>query len=108
MNIFLALVIVAFYIMACIWGFKWYFYVQNLVKVSKFRVFLKNICNFMLFIIFICIEVPFAIFFPAWVNAKLMIIDENAGTTSSMLLFGCFVLIISVWKGKAYHPNNFS
>lgn len=104
---FLALLAIAVYIAICIWGFKWYFHFQSLVRASKSSGFMRGVYSFILFIIFICIEIPFAIFFPAWVNSRLMIFEENTGTTAFMLLFGCLILAISLWKGKAYRPHDF-
>lgn len=101
------LILMSIYIALCIVGFKGYFYLQCKVKSLKSNNLSKAIYSYTLFIVFICVEIPFAIFFPAWINSKLMMLDENTATTASMLLFGCFVLAISIWKGKSYRPNDF-
>ncbi len=103
MIIFLILMLV--YIALCIGGFKGYFYLQNINDRQKSNRFLKVCYSYVLFAIFICLEIPFALFFPAWLSEKL--IEGASESTIYFLLFGCFVLGMSIWKGRSYRPKNF-
>lgn len=105
MIIFLILILA--YITLCIAGFRGYFYLQEINQSYKANKVLKVFYSYVLFAVFICIEIPFALFFPAWLSAELMIWDEVAESTVYFLIFGCLVLGISIWKGKKYRPKNF-
>lgn len=94
------------YIFVCIFGVKYYFYLQkqNLRTTSKFK---KNIVSYALFALFVCIEIQFAIFFPTWLNSKLMTFEKSSDSTMYLLLFGCLILGLSVWKARKERPSEF-
>lgn len=105
MTLFLFLLIG--YVILCIVGVRGYFYLQkrNIEKVgSGFR---QIIYSYLLFAIFICLEIPFAIFFPMWLNEKLTVVDRTSQTTMCFLLLGCLTLALATWKGRASKPEGF-
>src|SRR6187402_996574 len=59
----------------------------------------KNCVAAILFLVFVIVEIPLAIFFPAWANAKLEVIGSDHGRafTSAFIIFGCFVLLSTLW-----------
>lgn len=93
------------YIALCILGFKLYFFLQqkNLNTRGKLK---KGIASYALFMLFICIEIPFAIFFPAWLNARLNVLDKNSESTMYLILFGVVVLSLSIWNARKDRPKD--
>ncbi|HCD12483.1 MAG: hypothetical protein JG763_911 [Shewanella sp.] len=94
------------YIALCMLGFKLYFFLQqkNLNTRDKLK---KGIVSYVLFILFICIEIPFTIFFPVWLNTKLNVIKENSESTMYLLIFGVVVLGLSIWHARKDRPKGF-
>lgn len=94
------------YIALCIFGFKLYFFLQrkNLNTRDKLK---KSIASYALFILFICIEIPFAIFFPAWLNTQLNVLEKSSESTMYLLIFGVAVLSLSIWNARKDRPENF-
>lgn len=100
------IVIIAIYIVLSVLGFKLYFFLQNknLDTKSKLK---KVVASYTLFILFIFIEIPFAIFFPAWLNAKLNVFNQSSNYTMYLLLFGTLVLCFSIWYARNDRPKLF-
>lgn len=94
------------YIALCIFGFKLYFFLQrkNLNTRGEFK---KVVVSYVLFILFVCIEIPFAIFFPAWLNAKLNVLSKSSESIMYLLLFGVIVLGFSLWNARKDRPKSF-
>jgi hypothetical protein len=94
------------YIALCILGFKLYFFLQqkNLHTRDKLK---KGIVSYALFILFICIEIPFAIFFPAWLSTRLNVLDKSSESTLYLLILGVIVLSLSIWKARKDRPEDF-
>lgn len=94
------------HIILCVLGFKLYYFLQrkNLHTRDKLK---KCIVSYALFILFIGIEIPFAIFFPAWLNVKLNVFDKSPESTMYLLIFGVAVLILSIWNTRKERPKNF-
>ena len=94
------------YIALCMLGFKLYFFLQqkNLHTRDKFK---KGIASYALFILFICIEIPFAIFFPVWLNTRLNVLEKSSESTMYLLIFGVVVLSLSIWNARKDRPKGF-
>ncbi len=92
--------------LACYLGVRLYFFlgiwVGNHITGSAYKI----IYRYLLFGIFVVLEIPFAIFFPAWAFNKFKIVEYTPTTTMSFILFGCLVLSISVWKGNVYRKKH--
>lgn len=105
MLILVALIIL--YILICIGAFRLYFYLQYLNQQKRSDSLMKNINSYLLFACFICLEIPFAIFFPAWLSEKLHVFERTPNTTMYFLIFGCVVLATAIWKGRIAKKNTF-
>ncbi|WP_419148870.1 hypothetical protein [Pseudoalteromonas 'SMAR'] len=102
MLLFTAIIIL--YISTCISLFKLYFFLQKKNQQSSSAI--SVIASYLLFACFIIIAVPFAIFFPAWINVKLGAISGPESSTM-LILFGCVVLAMSIWQGRKSRPTHF-
>ena len=78
-------------------------FVTNFAKRKTLRVLLE----YGVFVLFILIEIPFSIFFPAWISEKLAVIERTPNTTASLIVFGCVVLAFSVWLGNRAEARRF-
>jgi len=104
MTFFVALIFL--YILISIGAFRLYFHLQSLNQKRKSDFLIKTINSYLLFACFICLEIPFAIFFPAWLSEKLQVVARTSDTTMFSLIFGCIVLAISIWKGRISKKDN--
>ena len=94
------IVLIFLYILICIGAVRLYFNLQSLNQKSRRNSLYKNINSYLLFACFVCLEIPFAIFFPAWLSEKLQVVERTSDTTMYFLLFGCLVLAVATWKGR--------
>jgi len=88
------------YIFGCYLCARTYFYFMDFLRQSPKNVFIRNLMIYGLFIVFVIIEIPFAIFFPAWISEKMAIFERTSFTTGGLILFGFFVLVISALLGR--------
>ena len=102
MILFVSLILI--YTIVCIFGVRLYFYCHSTIKEVRKGVS-SILLSYLLFFIFVLIEIPFAIFFPAWLSAKLTIFEHSPNSTMFLLLFGVTVLALSIWKGRAHRPK---
>ena len=105
MTIFLFLILI--YIILCVSGVKVYFHLQNRNKTKVQSTFKEHSFSYLLFVLFIFLEIPFAIFFPAWLSEKLAVVERTSESTMYFLLLGCLVLAFSIWKGRKFRPKYF-
>jgi len=103
------IVAILVYVIACIIGVRAYFSLMSKSKIKLKNSLTQIISSYILFGVFVITVIPFAIFFPAWLSEKLMIIERTSTSTIILILFGCFVLALSIWKGRNYRKdiNNF-
>ena len=99
MNIAIFVVSFVVYIGICLATVKLHKHVaDNLKRVNRRN--LLNLCSqYILFLLFIVTYIPFSIFFPAWLNAKLSIVQESQNVTTVFILLGCLTLAITMWLG---------
>ena len=100
-------ILIFIYISICIGGFKLYFYLQEKNMNHANGRLRKWIFTYCLSACFILLEIPFAIFFPFWLNNKLMIIEKSTNSSMYLLLSGCLVLAIALWFGRKSRPKGF-
>ncbi|MDN7134968.1 hypothetical protein J6J28_04405 [Pseudidiomarina sp. 1ASP75-5] len=100
----LYLILIAGYMLVCIAAVRAYFYCQNKLKSYKDSLPL-TLLSYMFFFVFILIEIPFAIFFPAWLSERFSVIERTSNNTMLLLLFGVFTLAFSIWQGRSAHCN---
>lgn len=104
MTIFITLIII--YMLVSYFGVRIYFCFQNGLKDKK-NSLSKLVFTYLIFFLFILVEIPFVIFFPAWISEKLDVFERTSETTMFLILFGVVVLIGAIWKGRASRANNF-
>lgn len=99
MNVVIFGLAIVVYILICYWGVRIYF--SSVAKAHKGidSPITRNLVIYALFFAFIAIELPVAIFFPAWLSEKLMVFKRTSEITAILLAFGSCVLIGAVWKG---------
>jgi hypothetical protein len=100
-------ILIFIYIGICIGGFKLYFYLQGKNMDHANNRLRKWIVTYFLFAFFILLEIPFAIFFPFWLNNKLMVVEQSTNSSMYLLLSGCLVLAIALWYGRKSRPKGF-
>lgn len=88
------------YVILCLIGVRVYFFLMSKNKIKLKNSVTQIICSYILFGTFVITVIPFAVFFPAWISEKLMVIERTSASTITLILFGCFVLALSLWKGK--------
>lgn len=103
----LYMILMLFYVAICIGGFKFYFYLQEKNKAHSYGRLAKGSVSYLYFAILIFAEIPFAIFFPFWLNTKLKVFESGQMTSVTLLLIGCAILGGALWFGKKYRPNDF-
>lgn len=84
-----------------------YFFFQDRNSKRATNTLNKNVIDYALFAGFICLQIPFSIFFPAWLSEKLEVVERTSDNTMYFLLFGCVVLAISMWIGWKSRPKAF-
>jgi len=99
-------VIILAYILACYLGVRFYFYMVFLVQNSFAGPVIKIIYSYLLFALFVLLEVPFAIFFPLWVFDKLGVAEPAQTITVSLIIFGCVVLAVSIGSFKGWGSSS--
>ena len=95
------------YILISIGACRVYFYLQCQNNQRRAGSFMKLISSYLLFAGFICLIIPFTIFFPSWLSEKLEFIDRTQNSTMYFILFGCVILIIALWKGRIHDQKQF-
>jgi hypothetical protein len=90
------------YVFLCMFGFKLYFHLRSRTISKNYSKFKKDILSYLLSTCFIVLEIPFAIFFPAWLGEELMIVERTSESSMYFLLFGCLVLAIALWNSRKY------
>ena len=101
------IIIILTYVFLCVKGVDSYFYLQSKNMSQTHNKLKKNIVTYLLFVLFVLLEIPFAIFFPVWLSEKLMVVEGNSEMRIIFLLFGCLVLGFSIWKGRNSKPKYF-
>lgn len=99
MNLIIFFVAIITYMAICYLGARLYFSFVVNTHQKTWSKLTKGSVLAILFLGFIIIEIPFSIFFPAWVSAKLGIMVDEQGRefTSAFIGFGCFVLLSTLW-----------
>ncbi len=99
MNFLLLIIAVFVCIYFCYLAAKYYFIIQRgfdkTIKGNSKRLFF----SYSLFLAFILIEIPIALFFPAWVSEVLEVIKYTPESTAGLIVIGCCVLVFSVIYG---------
>lgn len=95
------------YAVTCVIGFKLYFYLQGRNMAQSYNRLNKGIVTYLLFLVFILLEIPFTIFFPFWLNSKLIVFETSKTSLMYLLLFGCFILAVALWFGRKSRPKGF-
>ena len=99
MDIAIFVVSILVYFWSCLAVVKFHKHVSEKLKLVN-RLTLINLCGqYIWFLLFIVTYIPFSIFFPAWLNAKLNIVQESQNMTTVFILSGCLTLAITMWLG---------
>lgn len=99
MNLLLFIIGIFVYCYVCYFFARIYFSYKTLGKIKSRNKLLRLIGEYAFFFVFIFIEIPFAFFFPVWVNDKLIVIKSDSFTTMLFIIFGAIVLVISLSLG---------
>lgn len=84
---------------ACYCGALMYLTVAAAIRKSIPNRFAMYVLLYGWFLIFLAIEVPIGIFFPAWLSERLEIFPRESLTTALLILLGCGTLATVVWNG---------
>ena len=90
-------IFVYFYI--CYFFARLYFSRKRFKKEVSKNKLAKIITEYVFFLTFISLEIPFAFFFPAWISNKLIVTQNNPINTILLIFFGAIVLVISLSLG---------
>lgn len=99
MNIIAFIVAVSIYFFFCFGVVRLYFFLAGNIYLRSNNAIIKNGLIYALFAIFVLTVIPIGIFFPAWISEKLDVIDRSPSVTIMLILFGCAVLVTSLWMG---------
>lgn len=97
MNVLAFVAVIIAYISICYLGAKLYFLLVANAYQKSWSNIIKKCVVAILFLGFAIVEIPIAIFFPAWANAKLEVMGNERASTSALIMFGCFVLLVTLW-----------
>jgi hypothetical protein len=99
MNIASFVVLFLVYFGLCLAIVKFHKHIADKIKLVKRRSLLNLCSQYIWFLLFIVTYIPFSIFFPVWLNAKLSIVQESQNITAVFILLGCLTLAITMWLG---------
>ena len=57
----------------------------------------NNVICYFFFAVFICVVIPFAFFFPLWLNTFVPVLQPTQTNRAILILVGGFVLSAAVW-----------
>ncbi|AXR06004.1 hypothetical protein [Salinimonas sediminis] len=58
----------------------------------------NNAFCYFFFAVFICVVIPFAFFFPLWLNTLVPVLQETQINRALLILIGGFVLSVTMWS----------
>ncbi len=99
MNIAIFVVSFVVYVWLCLGIVKFHKHLADKLKLVNRRSLLNVFSQYIWFLLFIVTYIPFSIFFPAWLNGKLGIVQESRNVTAIFILLGCLTLAITMWLG---------
>ena len=74
-------------------------YIAKLNVVVRRKILGKLVFEYVAWLLFIIIYIPYSIFFPAWFSESLALWQRTPNTTAVMILFGVTVMVFGVYKG---------
>jgi len=86
------------YIVACYLGIRGYFAGAGYLHQRLHNKAIRSVLLYPWFLAFVVVEVPFGIFFPAWLSEKWSVFPRTPGTTTGLLLFGSCCLALAAWR----------
>jgi hypothetical protein len=87
------------YALACYGGIRGYCSVAVKIYKQTQQPPVQRLLTNVWFLAFVVIEIPFAIFFPAWLAEKLSIFAPGSFSTGGLILLGAATLAAATWKG---------
>ncbi len=100
MNIFGFILVLFVYAYLCYLVVFAYFNLMARIKMSITNKIIRTFYQYALFLVFLVVDIPFSIFFPAWVSEKFLVIEHSSTSTLNLILLGCCVLVLTLWIGK--------
>lgn len=99
MNVFIFVASILAYVSGCYFLAKLYFNVVAYVYYSKWGIQFKNCVAAFCFFGFVLIDIPLAIFLPAWLSfhTGFLVNDDGREPGEALIIFGCIVLVASLW-----------
>lgn len=85
------------YVLICYWVCR--LYLAAAIWANKFfeSFILRNLVIYFFLLVFLAIELPFAVFFPFWFNEQLVVFVSSPEITGNLIIFGSIVLGGSGW-----------
>ncbi|AUJ69935.1 hypothetical protein [Pseudoalteromonas sp. NC201] len=99
MNIAIFVVSFVVYVCLCLGIVKFHKHLADKLKLTSRHSLLNVFSQYIWFLMFIVTYIPFSIFFPAWLNGKLGIVQESPNVTAIFIFLGCFTLAVTMWLG---------
>lgn len=107
LNIVIFLILFTAYFGCCLVAVKLHKHVADKLKTVKKQEWFNLLAQYFWFLLFIVPYIPFSIFFPAWLNSQVRVLQESKNVTGILILVGCFTLAITMWLGyKKSKQNN--
>lgn len=103
------ILVIFLYMYACYLAIRGYFFVASYLHQKFHNNVARSALLYAWFLAFAAVEVPFGIFFPAWVSEKWKIFAREPTTTTLLILFGCASLALAAWRGwRSVEARRFS
>jgi hypothetical protein len=93
------ILVVALYVYVCYLGIRGYWLIAGYLHQKFHAPVTRTVLLHGWFLIFVIVEVPISIFFPAWLSGRWGIFAPEPRTTALLLLFGCATLALAAWRG---------
>lgn len=84
------------YFLSCIYIAK-----ANVTVRSKIKG--KVVLEYIVWLAFIILYIPYSIFFPAWLSECLVVWERTPDLTAAMIILGCGVSAIAIFKAGPIH-----
>ena len=79
-------------------------YIASCIGIAKCNVIVRRkvfgnlVFEYVAWLLFIVIYIPYSIFFPAWLSESLALWHRTQNTTLAMIIFGTVVCVFGIYK----------